>query len=172
MTYNPKLVDYIRAGLSRGFREDHIADVLRKHGHADIDIREAMSHARPEQQPPNRNIAVSVAVFTVLLLVGLLALGKFTNTTPTAAVTGNAVGYEASRAELDALQQKVDKQQADLDAALAEAHDAELSAAEKDKLLAELTSYYEQAKEEREATKSALFDLWTFLFSKKAVAHP
>lgn len=169
MTYNPKLVDYIRAGLARGFREDHIADVLRKHGHADIDIREAMSQARPEPNRPSRHLAISMAVFTTLLLVGLLALGKFTMPSPTAAVTGNAVNYETTRAELEALQQKIDKQQAQLDTALTEAHNAELSTAEREQLLTELTTYYDQVKQERETTKTALFDLWTFLFSTKTL---
>ncbi len=164
MSFNPKLTDYVNAGISRGFSESHIADVLRKHGHKEIDIREAFSRVRPEPKAKPW-FAISMVALTLTLLFVLLLSGPKTQSMPTAAVVG-VNDLQASIDKIAALQSKVDLQQQDLDDALAKANEAELSASEKEKLLADLQDYYAGVKQEREETKSALFDLWTFLFAK------
>ncbi len=165
MPYNPKLVSYVNAGLSKGFREDHIASVLRKHGHSEADIREAFSHTQPPVS--NKGMVIGIGVFAVFIVVSLLTWGLFSHNTPSAAVTGNVVGIQETADKLALLQDKADKQQAELDEALAKANDAELSAQEKDKLMTQMQTYYDTVKQEREGTRNALFDLWTFLFSKE-----
>jgi hypothetical protein len=166
MVFNPRLAKYVQAGLSRGFSHDHIADVLRKHGHTTAEIDDVFSRVSGKPQQPKRWVAVSVALGTTFLLFTLLALGQQTES-PTAAVTGNVVNdLQGTADRIAVLQSKVDSQQSQLDEALARANNAELSKAEKEKLLEDLQAYYDGVKQEREETKSALFDLWTFLFSK------
>ena len=166
MVFNPRLGQYIQAGLDRGFSKHHITDVLRKHGHSSLEIEDAFSRVSSPGKQPKRWFAVSVALGTTLLLFTLLALGHQSNT-PTAAITGNAVSdLQGTADRIAVLQSKVDSQQAVIDSTLSRAEHAELTAAGKEKLLEDLQSYYDGVKQEREETKSALFDLWTFLFSK------
>ena len=167
MVFNPRLAQYVQAGLHRGFSRRHISEVLRQHGHSSVEIDDAFSRVSAAPKQPKRWVALSMAFGVTLLLFTLLALGKAGNT-PTAAITGNAVNdLQGTADRIAVLQSKVDTEQSALDDALKRANDAELSAAEKEKLLTELQSYYDAVKKEREETKSALFDLWTFLFSTR-----
>jgi hypothetical protein len=163
-----RLEAYVRAGMAKGFSETYIADVLRRHGHSDISIREAFSRVRPEPRKQNHMMTASIAIGTLALLFVLLFLGNTVNQIPTAAVTGNAVNdLQGTVDKIALLQSQVDAQQTELDAALARADTAELSAKEKETLLEDLQTYYSSVKHEREETRNALFDLWTFLFSKR-----
>ncbi|MBI4151299.1 hypothetical protein HY492_04180 [Candidatus Woesearchaeota archaeon] len=161
-----KLEAYVRAGMAKGFSETYIADVLRRHGHPEANISEAFSRVRPEPKR-NHTLTASMAVGALALLFVLLFLGTTATDIPTAAVTGNAVNdLQGTVDKIALLQTQVDDQQAELDAALERANNAELSSKEKETLLADLQAYYGAVKHEREETRNALFELWTFLFSK------
>lgn len=173
MTFNQKLVDYVKGGLDRGFNPEHIADVLRKHGYTEPDINEAFS------QIPQKNRSVSwlyaaVGASTVLFIILVIAiLNPNEASAPNALVTGNVVGVsDDARVYLNRiaqLQEEVDEQQNAIDAALEQTKRAELTAAEKENLLRELRAYYEESKKEREETRQALFEFWTFLLGRKII---
>ncbi|MBI4145353.1 hypothetical protein HY493_04070 [Candidatus Woesearchaeota archaeon] len=173
MVFNQKLVDYVNDGLDKGFNPEHIADVLRRHGYNEPDINEAFSRIPRKNRSASWLYAAVGASAVLFVILAIAVLNPSEAKTPNALVTGNVVGVsDDARVYLNRiaqLQDQVDGQQASIDAALEQAKRAELTAAERENLLRELRVYYDDSKKEREETRQALFEFWTFLLSRNII---
>ncbi|MBD3310460.1 hypothetical protein GF351_04530 [Candidatus Woesearchaeota archaeon] len=183
-----KLIDYIKNGLEKGYRPDHIREILIRHGHQPRSVDNAINFVRyytpgsaAETKAPQKlqkkwikgkglnKTAVATGVLVILLVISILTVSLFSSKNDR--ITGLTVQLEEEEQKQSASLSQLEQKKSQIEEQIRMIDSLEISVEEKQRLVAEqlrkLDQVNEQIEQERQQTRDLLLEQANYILNKQ-----